>query len=135
MTFQSMQRHWWQRALAPLLAVWFLVLTTEPSALHVCEMHGAAHGASVLGDGDAKAAHHAAPSDASHGSPTSDEATCTCLGVCCSASPVSIAPVKLAQIAIVTATEVRPGRPQHEWVAGWVDFVLPFSTAPPSLLG
>lgn len=57
---------------------------------------------------------------------------CTCPGDCCSVVPAAL----LAPRIVVTVMEgVRvptPGRPQHEFVAAWVDFVLPFATAPPA---
>ncbi len=57
---------------------------------------------------------------------------CTCLGACCAA--VAVLPVH-PSVDVVATTEwtfVPPtARPEHEYVAAWVDFVLPFATAPP----
>ena len=58
---------------------------------------------------------------------------CTCLGACCAA--VAVLPSGPAAISVVSvgrAAVVFTGRPEHEYVAAWVDFVLPFATAPPS---
>jgi hypothetical protein len=37
------------------------------------------------------------------------------------------------RVSLVSALP-RPFRPTHEYLAAWVDFVLPFATAPPVAL-
>lgn len=91
-----------------------------------------AHGAHGAHDA-AGSAHHAAPQALAGdtGAPDAPHA-CTCLGQCCATSPVAIAsPSEIALTAALTETLQRPGLTQHEYVAAWVSFVLPFATAPP----
>lgn len=58
---------------------------------------------------------------------------CTCLGACCTAVAVLPTPPTPVTLAMVEEAVLIPtGRPDHEYVAAWVDFVLPFATAPPT---
>ncbi len=126
-----MQRPW-RPMLAAVMAVWFLVLTMEPRALHVCPMHGAANAGSESGHAGGSTGHHHAATLPRDQSPDDEASYCTCLGVCNGVSPVAVVPAAAAPSATVRVTNARPGRPQHEYMAGWVDFVLPFATAPPT---
>ena len=146
-----MRRSFWSRVLAGWLACWLPLVLADGGWLHACPMHGfavrdgagmvapaAAHAAAMPGmvplarssTAMAKAGHdvHAAH----HGSHPAGHA-CTCLGACCAA--VAVLPVRPAPVtlAVVERASVAPtGRPEHEYVAAWVDFVLPFATAPPA---
>lgn len=127
----------WHRLLSALLAIWFGVFFAEPAWLHACPVHapGGEHGAApaagtAAGEAVGDAAHHAAmghdapaPADAGH--------QCSCPGACCAVSAPALPVVTEQPIldALVAVTD--PGRPAHEYVAAWVDFVLPFATAPP----
>ncbi|HKG95259.1 MAG TPA: hypothetical protein VKA84_25295 [Gemmatimonadaceae bacterium] len=84
-----MSRSWVERALAVVMAVWFVLVTIEPAALHSCPMHGT-HAAD---GGHAPAASAAAGHHGAHASVASDAASdaasedvpaaaqhCTCLG-------------------------------------------------------
>jgi hypothetical protein len=98
----------------------------------------------TLSDADehAHAAHLAAGhTDASSHAPVpgtpeepAHDAPCDCLGHCCATSV--IAPGALSPTIAVSYRDPAPvpGLPQHEFVAHWVDFVLPFATAPPSMV-
>lgn len=138
----SRARSWWERTAGVWLAAWFLLAALDLPALHTCAMHGGgptpgvaatvghgthAHGASH--GGSHASAHDPAPArDAGH--------VCTCLGACCAAvgAPPPAQPA-VADAAPLTPARARaPGRPAHEYVAAWVDFVLPFATAPPAAL-
>lgn len=58
--------------------------------------------------------------------------SCTCLGHCCTTSPVAVASSsEIALTGALSETLQRPGLTQHEYVAAWVTFILPFATAPP----
>ncbi len=81
------------------------------------------------------AANHAGrddPHGASHGG-SRGARCCTCAAACC--APVAALPVHPRAETVLTAERafVAPtGRPEHEYVSAWVDFVLPFATAPPT---
>jgi hypothetical protein len=47
-------------------------------------------------------------------------------------TPLSAA-AALPALAVLVVVP-RAARPEHEYVAAWVDFVLPYATAPPSSL-
>jgi hypothetical protein len=79
--------------------------------------------------------HHVShpPAGGPHGGPHDGAHPCTCLGACCAAIPALLPASPVTVTALVTLAPVTStGRPEHEYVAGWVDFVLPFATAPPS---
>lgn len=135
-----MRRPWWHSAGSALLGLWFALVMVEPAALHSCPMHSQGH--AHVAAGDPAAAH----GEASHG--TLDGAAvdrhpvpshpgakvCTCLGDCSGSLAARLPDAHVAVAALTRLTQVVPGRPQHEYVAAWVDFVLPFATAPPALL-
>jgi hypothetical protein len=124
----AMRGRWWHRLLCAVLALWLGVFLAEPDGLHACPVHspaGAGHASHGASHG---ASHHGAP--ASHGAGH----TCTCPGPCC-ASAVTPLPAAAALPALAVLVVVpRAARPEHEYVAAWVDFVLPYATAPPSSL-
>lgn len=118
-----MRGRWWHRVLRAVVALWLGVFLAEPDALHACPVHspamaGHAHGAS----------HHGAPASQTAGH------LCTCPGPC-SAGALTPLPAAAA-VPVLAALVVTPraARPEHEYVAAWVDFVLPYATAPPSSL-
>lgn len=117
------------RIFATLMAAWFLILMTEPGALAACAMHGAATAVESAAGPDAHAAHGAHANSSEQ--PTRSQC-CTCLSHCCAPAPV-VAPTSVESVrATIVQTFARSGRPEHEYRAAWVDFVLPFSTAPPA---
>jgi hypothetical protein len=138
-----MRGSWWYRALSALLAVWLGVFLAEPAWLHACPVHsgGAAGGhataraAAAAGTQSARLAgatsHHA---DEGHHAPAPDGRAhqCTCPGACCAVSPPALPAVTVRPTLEATVVTVDRGRPEHEYVAAWVDFVLPFATAPPA---
>lgn len=140
--FSSMRRRWWHRGLSALLAVWFALVVAEPAALHACPMHSAAEPSTSSADAS-QAAHgghagHAAPSadrQAGDHRPADDAHVCTCLGDCSGTVVASVPTATTAPVVPVRLTAVTLGRPQHEFVAAWADFVLPFATAPPAPAG
>jgi hypothetical protein len=122
----------------------------EPAALHACAMHaGVMHaGAGSVVHGASHAAHApdtAGADDAHHRNRTAEDApgpgtsapdgrvTCTCLGHCSSTTPLVLGALA-PDLASLLPTLLNPGRAAHEYVAAWVDFVLPFATAPPLVL-
>ncbi len=95
-----------------------------------------AHEAASAPSAHAHGAHHAAPTaslPAEHDAPGSHD--CDCIGQCC---PSAIAAVALPETPSVSVRFVAsvdaPTHPTHQRVAAWVDFVLPFATAPPALV-
>lgn len=126
------RRPWWQRALALCLAVWFVAVAADVPGVHTCAMHGAGHSGAAAAMMAHAGAHHAVPTH--HGAPDgAGRAACSCLGHCCGAASLAARPVGGPLLATDTHIAApMPGRPYHEYVAAWVDFVLPFATAPPA---
>src|SRR5215212_1831299 len=132
-----MTRSWVERALAAVMAVWFVLVTIEPAALHSCPMHGA-HAPAHAGATATAPAHHAAHAPASDASSPGAPAAaqhCTCLGDCAGVS-LAVLPVAThtpwpAAVAAVSAL------PPLE--AGFIppaaDFALPFANGPPPVQG
>lgn len=91
-----------------------------------------AGGTSTARDPGAPTAAVDAPAQDAHHPPGT---ACTCLGDCSGGTAMPLAgepPTVLA--AALLGAPIPPGRPEHEYVAAWVDFVLPFGTAPPQAL-
>jgi hypothetical protein len=151
-----MRRRAWHRILAALMALWLVVNTTEPTLLHGCPMHGGGmHAGSAAAPGESHAATSEVHADPAGGGRTAREGNapagavdgsgqeahrphqnvCTCLGDCSGGAATPLAgepPTVLA--AVLLGAPIPPGRPEHEYVAAWIDFVLPFATAPPQAL-
>jgi hypothetical protein len=91
--------------------------------------HGVAHG---MAHGDAqRAAHETSPGAPAGDTPDAPHG-CTCLGHCSASSPVNVAhSPETAFDATLTNVSPNTGLTQHEYVAAWVTFILPFATAPP----
>jgi hypothetical protein len=123
-----MQRSWWTRAFATMLAAWFAIAVVEPAALHTCPMHG--------GPAGAHAAHGAAEhaqSAADHGAPErSSSRQCTCLGDCVGVSGGAL-PAALPRMhvpaAVATAGEIHAFGP--ELLPSPPGLLLPFANGPP----
>ncbi|MCU0646554.1 MAG: hypothetical protein MUF00_01050 [Gemmatimonadaceae bacterium] len=125
------------RLVALILGCWFVLLRTEPVALHACPMHEGLHAhagpsaeapSAVSGD-HAHAHEHSAP-----GAPAShDDDGCLCLGACCAAG---LAVLPTAPAVTEIAVTLTPGN-----AVDAVDHsaaprprparLLPFATAPP----
>jgi hypothetical protein len=115
-----------KRSLATLVALWFVVLTSEPAALHACAVH----------DGGRSATAHAAPHDGSeHGTPhhpgPTDAHHCACLGDCCAASPVAVASRIDLPTAALVAIEAETPSHAASMRAPHRPFSRPPSTGPP----
>lgn len=129
-----MTRSWVERALAAVMAVWFVLVTIEPAALHSCPMHGghtAAHAA-------ATAAAHVGDHHAGHaGTPEAPTAAqhCTCLGDCAGAA-LAVLPAR-AHTPWPAAVAAVSSLPPLE--AGFTppaaSFARPFANGPPAILG
>ena len=77
------------------------------------------------------AGHHGVASEHTSG-PDGAPHLCSCPGTCSAVSTPALAAATLQPVVDVPTAVADPGRPAHEFVAAWVDFVLPFATAPPS---
>lgn len=145
------------RRLAALLLVGWVPLVANGGQLaHGCEAGTHVAGTRVAGTqmadavasaGEAHAAHaaHVAhaqqaahaelPASATDGPtapPGHHAADCRCVGACCPSAVAALAAPSLHALPTVRLlTATAPGRPAHAVVAAWVDFVLPFATAPP----
>lgn len=135
-----MRRPWWHRALSACLTVWFALVMVEPSPLHSCPMHSGGHAAIDAATATSAAGHGAHGVAAEHSAGRAVPETpaqprghvCTCLGDCSGSVAARAPEAHTALVSLTRPTRVTPGRPQHEYVAAWVDFVLPFATAPPA---
>ena len=80
----------------------------------------------------AMAMHAASPNNGGH----HNAHRCTCDGACCApiAAPAAVDPVVLTLGAHARPVVPTAARSDGEYVAAWVDFVLPFATAPPVAL-
>lgn len=128
-----------QRWLALVLACWLSLVQSDAGLFHACNSGAAPQSTAVVVtpvDHDAHAHHGvAAPahqdSQDSHGSHHGDT-ECHCLGHCCPVAPTQVPMAHDFVLAAVRQVDVvQPGRAQHAFMASWVDFVLPFATAPP----
>jgi hypothetical protein len=137
-----MRRTWSHRLFTTLFTLWFALVGAGPVALDACPTHGMGVPASKSAGQDHAAMHggaHAMP--AAHGAMAhhggGDQHSthqCTCPGSCCSA-PIVAAPQEapLAAVVSVAATTAAPREGERQAV--WLDFVLPFATAPPVIVG
>jgi len=66
--------------------------------------------------------------------PDHNEMPCDCLGDCCATSLVLPGAFSATIAVRFSDAGPTPGMPQHEFVGHWIDFVLPFATAPPSMV-
>ena len=124
-----------ERALAALVAVWFVFATIEPAVLHSCPTHGSPHGAAHAGaaaadDHGSHGAATAATADAPADAPTSAH-QCTCLGDCAGVA-LSALPAR-AHTPWPTSVAAVSALPPLE--AGFTppapDFARPFANGPP----
>ena len=129
-----MRRHWAWRASAVIFAIWFGLVGLEPGALSACPAHGlnaqvamASHhghaGHSMAGMERAAPAHQdSAPSSHHHQCTCPDCGCCSALVSAPVASTIPVPSAVLDAVREVAYVSVRPA---------WVDYALPFSTAPP----
>jgi len=127
-----MLRSRWSRLLAALLTLWLGVFLADPDALHACPVHSP-----VAAQAHGHAGHHDMGRDMGHDMGHDAHHAghaCSCPGPCCAAATTPLPAVSLELVLGAPVVVARPGRPEHEYVAAWVDFVLPYATAPPSAL-
>ena len=148
------------RFLALFMGVWLSLVQSDAGLFHACAtgnravaaFDGAdavaapAIGGDHLGHATGHAAGHvqhtghvaetsADAPESSHHHPSGD-GECHCIGHCCAATPPALrAPDTFALVALVRTTAMQPGRTAHAVVAEWADYVLPFATAPPPVIG
>jgi hypothetical protein len=123
-------RHWTKRLGAVLFGLWFCLAGFDGAA-DTCPMQGmaqASHAAMPAG------AAHSMPmgTDSDHGSDSGHDHAHRC--PCCSCCSVSVLGVPPQQNYVATA-DAPPMAPVASHIDApdvWVDFVLPFSTAPPA---
>ena len=144
------------RAAATLLSLLFLLAWGEPVALHPCPMHDG-HPAAAVGhaggpdasapvaaapaarDGHGGPSNHAAHLDAATpapGAPSQDDAAhvCVCLGHCCSAAGVVLAPAQAIRWQVVVTRRAEPPAPEAATLARVATpHAIPFANGPPRL--
>lgn len=132
-----MRRSLASRVTAMLMALWFVAVSAGPELTHACPTHGAhamasssvASHAASMGTPQASAGDH---HSASHTSPTPERTNhCTCLGQCCSASPVALVTDAIALADTATAATRDAGLPAYAYVPVAAQHVLPLAQAPP----
>ena len=145
-----------QRWLAIVLACWLSLVQSDAGLFHACNSGAAPQStAAAIAPADQNAKHDAHAAHAHHGTPTPSataqqvadadapvpqdshgshhgDTECHCLGHCCPVAPTQLPLAHDFVLATVRQLDaVQPGRAQHAFMASWVDFVLPFATAPP----
>lgn len=111
---------------------------------HACPMHdiapvatdAAAAQPDESGNGHATHGAHGHEAESERATPPAGHDSrhdCRCISHCCT-SAVSLHAIVpgVSFTTIVAKSVILPGRSQQEFMAAWVDFVLPFSTAPPA---
>ncbi|HEY0929425.1 MAG TPA: hypothetical protein VGE27_05855 [Gemmatimonas sp.] len=137
------------RWLALFMGVWLSLVQSDAGLFHACSAGNsaiAAHEAALASahanpSADAPMDHaaHGAPATTApashHGSHSGQEGgdqECHCIGHCCATVVPTLDATEAFPIAsVVRIATTQPGRAGHEVMASWVDFVLPFPTAPP----
>jgi hypothetical protein len=122
------------RLVGVLLALWLVVFTTAPAAVHACPVHDGAgaqaHGTSHGGHNGHAAmtamGHDEAPAPADHAS----KAVCQCPGSCSTVTPVQLAAIAPVDLATIVAT-TDPGLPEFAYVAISRALLLPYANGPP----
>ena len=130
-----MRRHWSERLIGILGAVWFVLLGIEPAVFGACPAHGLAGAvASHAGHGAAighMSAHQTARAGHDGGAPAHDDShQCTCPGSCCAPTVMDV-PSAQPGFALSATFTPEVGAAEQWYRAAWTDFVLPFATAPP----
>jgi hypothetical protein len=132
-----MRRHWSQRLVAMLGAVWFVLIGIEPAAFGACPAHemagSAVHAGHTMPMGDAASMDGASMEHHDTDAPAGHEHQCTCPGSCCGPTVVVVPSVQPA-FALSRHIAGVPAFSEYQYRAPWVDFVLPFGTAPPQRL-
>ena len=111
--YSTVRRSAWFRTLVGIWGLWFSAALLEAPGVHACAVHS---GASAHGHAHAghtmpmPMASHAADHQASSTTHPSNESSpaCTCLGLCCGASPVL---VRAHAITIVVRTTIATASP------------------------
>lgn len=150
---QGMRKSPIARWLALFMGAWLSLVQSDAGLFHACSAgnsaiaaHEAALTAPVQRSGHDVIDHSAhgtpqaanpAPDVASHHGSSHDnheggDQECHCIGHCCATVVPTLHAADTYPIAsVVRIATSQPGRAAHEVMASWVDFVLPFPTAPP----
>lgn len=128
----TMRRSWRTRLLTATYSLWLFVVLGELPMVHMCPAHSAGHASHAMTMPGMAQHAHAAGDPRTAPSENHSQQPCTCLGDCCCAVPAAL-PAPRVVVTLLAATRIPTiGRPQHDYVAAWSDFVLPFATAPPA---
>ena len=124
-----LQARFWYRSITVLFGAWFALATADLASVHQCPMHDGPLPMAMGPDHDMAQHHGAAPS--SDSTPASSH-SCTCIGTCCAATvPLPAAEQVVAFLETLHAPVTLASAPVFVVRVSLVDFVLPFSTAPP----
>jgi hypothetical protein len=142
------------RAFMAVMGIWLSLVLSDSGLLHACSTGQANDPRSeravvATGAVDHASGHHGGH-DTTHPAPTPHQAPdqqpdhpahhgpadCNCIGHCGTTDLTTLPHLVDFALAVASTRSAQPsGRPSYEVVAAWVDFVLPFSTAPPSVMG
>ena len=119
--------------MALFVGLWFVAVSAGPELTHACPTHSA-H--ATAASADAHAGHTPATPGASsagnHRGTDSDSSNqCTCLGHCCSTTPVALAVDAVAVIDTMTDAMRDAGLPDYDYVPVAAQHVLPLANGPP----
>jgi len=118
----GVRRPAWFRALIAVWGIWFTAALSEAPGAHACAVHG-------------KHSAHAAPAHdhADHHGDREAPAACTCLGLCCCASPVGAPAVSLGLADDILVVAADAQFPQVASAAIRRAHSLPFANGPPRI--
>ncbi|WP_337171041.1 hypothetical protein [Gemmatimonas aurantiaca] len=131
------------RWLALFMGAWLSLVQSDAGLFHACTVgsnhgaHGAMPQASHHPASHGNQGGHADHGSTSRGAPQSNDQQstdqeCHCIGHCCATVVPSLnTPDAYPMASVIRIAAVLPGRASHDVMAEWVDFVLPFPTAPP----
>ena len=142
------------RVFMAVMGIWLSLVLSDSGLLHACSTGQANDPRSdraVVASGavDHASGHHGghdmphpAPAPVQHSDPQPDHpahhgpADCQCIGHCGTTDRTTLPHLVDFALTVASTRSTQPaGRPSYEVIAAWVDFVLPISTAPPSVMG
>ena len=127
-----MNRRWWERALAAVMAVWLIAVVAEPAFLHSCPMHGGLSLATSASAANHAVHQHASPAEQKSPEKAPASHQCTCLGDCGIGTSVAVPAAIVAHVAVVTTIAYQLALPASEFTPAPPATLLPFANGPPT---
>jgi hypothetical protein len=129
-----MQRRFWVRTVAAVMAVWLAAVVAEPAFLHSCPAHGSSHGLPDAAPSAAGHEHHAveaAPSEPTAPAEAPAGHYCTCLGDCGLTTTAAVPASMVTRVALVTTIAYQLALPASSHTPPSAATLLPFANGPP----